>query len=160
MQTFEKTIHLYQYEDYRQLGQPIVSLIEEACRIRSASYAPYSDFPVGAAVLLANGELVGGCNQENRAFPSGLCAERVAFFSAGSLYPGVPVRAMALYSEVSKETDFITPCGGCRQVMYEFEERQQAPIGVYTVGVDQAVWYLPGITNLLPFPFVHETNSR
>ncbi len=99
------------------------------------AYAPYSGFHVGAAVELVDGTLVPGSNQENAAYPSGLCAERTALFTAGAQYPDVAVRA--LYVVAMKDgvvQDKISPCGGCRQVILEVEHRYERPVRIYLCG--------------------------
>ena len=102
-----------------ELPQDIQSLMEKAIEIRKNAYAPYSRFRVGAALLLDNGKIVLGSNQENAAYPSGLCAERVAIFQAGAVYPDAKIIKMAITaaSDTNKTTTPIPPCGGCRQTI-------------------------------------------
>ncbi|MFN3315647.1 MAG: cytidine deaminase, partial [Raineya sp.] len=117
-------------------------------------YSPYSNFLVSACLYLSNGEIVEGVNQENAAYPSGLCAERVAFFSAGVLYPNVTIEKVLI---IAKKRDgdyqFTPPCGACRQVMFEFEEKQNQPIEVILVNSVGEVFKIPSIASLLPFNF-------
>lgn len=120
----KKINHIFELQEYsyEELDEPIKKLINYAREMRDLAYAPYSKFKVGAAVQLENGKVIGGNNQENCASPSGLCAERVALFSAGAQYPYSKVKSLAIIS--SKEDKIITPCGGCRQVMSEIIKRQ------------------------------------
>ena len=135
-------------------------LSEEDSRLRNAAinaakraYAPYSNFNVGAAVLLHNGTIVEGNNQENVAYPSGLCAERVALFSAGATFPDKPVRALAIVAlKNGKVQPTISPCGGCRQVMLETELRYEQPIRILLCGKDETI-LIASSHDLLPFSF-------
>lgn len=128
-------------------------LLETACNETQKAYAPYSGFKVGSAVLLANGEVITGNNQENAAFPSGMCAERVALFYANARYPDTPVRAIAVAAYCKNEyTDFISPCGACRQVMAEVEKRYGHSVRVLLYGKEY-VLVLDRATELLPFCF-------
>ena len=139
---------------YDELSDADVQLIEEAKSATSRSYAPYSRFSVGAAVRLSNGEIVTGSNQENAAYPSGICAERTTLFYANSRYPDQPVEALAIAAR--DETDFvetpIPPCGACRQVILETEQRFRHPIRIFLYGKD-VVYTMDGIRNLLPLSF-------
>ena len=114
----------------KEVPEPLQSLALKAKEAVKSSYSPYSHFAVGAAVLLANGEVVMGSNQENGAYPSGLCAERVALFYAGAAFPGIAVKAIAIAAQYEgKPTDEpVSPCGGCRQVMMETRRMGGAPI--------------------------------
>ena len=110
-------------------------LVEAARQATANSYSPYSHFSVGAALRLSDGEIIIGANQENAAFPSGLCAERTALFTAGAQYPDVAVRA--LYVVAMKDgvvQDKISPCGGCRQVISEVEHRYGQSVRIYLCG--------------------------
>jgi cytidine deaminase len=119
------------------------------------AYAPYSQFHVGAAILLENGTMVEGNNQENAAYPSGLCAERVAIFSVGANFPNQLIRAIAITASsanyVSGEP--VTPCGACRQSMLEYELKQNTPIAVYLVSPSDEVIVIPSVSQLLPLHF-------
>jgi cytidine deaminase len=118
------------------------------------AYAPYSNFKVGASVMLENGNVITGNNQENAAFPSGLCAERTAVFSANSQYPDVPVKIVALAAWANGEfmKEPVTPCGSCRQVLLETEKRFGVKIKFYLYGTER-IFYIEGIENLLPLCF-------
>jgi cytidine deaminase len=119
------------------------------------AYAPYSGFLVGASVLLENGEVVSGSNQENIAYPSGLCAERVALFYAVAKYPNIKINtiAVSILSQNYKETDVISPCGACRQVMAEYEDKQEQPIKVILHSPMDNVLIANNVESLLPFMF-------
>lgn len=118
-----------------------------------SSYSPYSGFPVGAAILLENGDVITGSNQENAAYPSGLCAERVAFFYAGAKYPGQSIKAVAVaVSNQAKEYAF--PCGACLQVISEYQHRQNSPVKILIVHPSlNEVLMAKGVQHLLPFGF-------
>ena len=130
-------------------------LVEQAIEATRRSYAPYSHFHVGAAVRLENDEIVIGCNQENAAYPSGLCAERTALFAAGAQYPDVPVRVLAVAArgtdgEMTEEPT--GPCGSCRQVIIESETRAKHPIRILLYG-RRCVYIIDGIRQLMPLTF-------
>ena len=130
-------------------------IVELAIEATSRSYAPYSKFHVGAAVRLDNGVEIIGCNQENAAYPSGLCAERTALFAAGAQYPDVPVRMLAIaargtHGELEDEPG--PPCGSCRQVMIESETRAKAPMRILLYG-KKYVYVIDGIRKLMPLTF-------
>ena len=130
-------------------------LVELAIEATSSSYAPYSKFHVGAAVRLDNGVEIIGCNQENAAYPSGLCAERTALFAAGAQYPDVPVRMLAIAARGTHgelEDEPVPPCGSCRQVMIESETRANAPMRILLYG-KKFVYVIDGIRKLMPLTF-------
>lgn len=133
--------------------QQLVQLAKEATQ---TSYAPYSNFCVGAALRLANGEVVCGSNQENAAFPAGSCAERTAMFYANAQYPDVAPVAIAVAARRADETTFlqqpISPCGICRQALIECETRYKTPIRVLLHG-ESVVYELDRVGLLLPFQF-------
>ena len=137
------------------LSSEIRELFDASDSIMRDAYAPYSDFLVGAALLLANGEIVKGSNQENAAFPSGLCAERTAFFWAGANYPNINIRAVAISARKggAEQNVPVTPCGACRQSMLEFEFKQGKPIQVFMEGENGNIIELASILDLLPFCF-------
>lgn len=130
------------------------SVVEAAKKATSGSYSPYSHFKVGAAVLLDNGEIVTGSNQENAAYPSGLCAERTALFYAGARYPEAHVRKIAIINRVDDKfgDKVCSPCGSCRQVICESEARAGAPIEILLCSATE-VYVIQGIEALLPFGF-------
>ena len=130
-------------------------LVSNAKSAFKTAYAPYSGFLVGASVLLENGEVINGSNQENVAYPSGLCAERVALFYAGAKYPNVKINTIAV-SVLSKNfevTDVISPCGACRQVMAEYEDKQDKAIKVILHSPTDEVLIANTVEDLLPFMF-------
>jgi cytidine deaminase len=129
--------------------------MHKAQEARERAYAPYSRFKVGAALQLANGSIVTGNNQENAAFPSGLCAERVAAFHAGATYPGMAFQTMALtVRSLTKEVKTPTPpCGACRQSLAEYEVNQEAPITLYFMGETGTVVQANSVKDLLPLIF-------
>ena len=143
------------YDSVTELPDSIQQLVNKAQQAREKAYAPYSHFKVGAALLLENGEVVSGSNQENAAFPSGLCAERVAVFHAGATYPDVAVSAIAItVRSLQKEIDKPTPpCGACRQVLAEYEMKQDSPISVYFMGEVGKVVKASSVSDLLPLIF-------
>lgn len=133
-------------------NQQLVSAAQKAVR---NAYAPYSKFSVGAAVLLDNGKIIEGNNQENIAYPSGLCAERVAMFYAGANYPDHKVQKIAIASDgdlIGPES-FLTPCGSCRQVMAEVSQRQKSSFEILLLNNDESVLVFDSINDLLPFVF-------
>ena len=131
------------------------SLIEQAIEGTNRSYSPYSLFHVGAALKLQNGVTFIGCNQENAAFPAGICAERSAIFAAGAQYPDQPVIMLAIAAR-SREGEFtkepVSPCGTCRQVLIETETRFQQPIRILLYG-QRCVYVLDSIKQLMPLSF-------
>ncbi|MGV3546274.1 MAG: cytidine deaminase [Pedobacter sp.] len=149
------------YETYENLNE--LSLEDKLLCIRAeealqSSYSPYSKFKVGTAIQLVDGEIVLGSNQENVAYPSGLCAERVALFAIGSAKPNAVVKAMAItaYTENFTIKNPVTSCGACLQVMAEFEQKQKSPIAVIFYCLNGQVIKVNGIKSLLPFVFVED----
>ncbi len=134
------------------LPDDIKKLISSASSALSSAYAPYSNFKVGAAVLLQNGKSITGSNQENAAYPSGLCAERVAFFSAASKYPNEKIVAIAVTTSEGL-AEPVAPCGSCRQVMIEYELRQQSDIKIYLALSAGKVYCVKRVADLLPMAF-------
>ena len=129
--------------------------MELAVKARQGAYAPYSNFTVGCALLLDNGEIVTGNNQENAAYPSGLCAERVAIFAAGAQYPGVAVLKLAITAS-PKDDSFhkpVPPCGACRQSIAEYENNQDNDIELYFMGAAGKVMKSHSLRDLLPLVF-------
>ena len=148
----KSTIQVCQMEELTPNEQHLLQLAIEAT---GRSYAPYSKFCVGAAVRLDNGIELAGSNQENAAYPSGLCAERTALFYAGAQYPDVPVRMLAIAArgtdgELTEEPT--GPCGACRQVIIESETRAGSPIRILLYG-KKFVYVIDGIRPLMPLTF-------
>ena len=146
---------LFVYETFDELPIDIQSLMNQAVEIRKKAYAPYSRFRVGAALLLDNGKVVLGSNQENAAYPSGLCAERVAIFYAGANYPETKILKMAISatSDLTSNTTPIPPCGSCRQSIAEYEFKQELNIEMYFMGEMGEIYKSNSLKNLLPFTF-------
>lgn len=148
---------------YEELPEKDRHLVDLAKKMTAKSYAPYSRFHVGAAILMDNGEIVCGSNQENAAFSSGTCAERSACFQAGAIYPDVPFRkiAIASWTRLHKAADMpaelcfqnkpISPCGSCRQALLEYEARYGA-IEVLLYGLD-CIYWIPSVSALMPLSF-------
>jgi cytidine deaminase len=129
--------------------------IKMARDVAKNAHAPYSQFYVGATVVLENGEIVLGSNQENIAFPSGLCAERVALFYAGANFPGIGVKKLFVVANgdlIAKDA-VLSPCGSCRQVMLESQNRQKEPYEIYLIGQDDSVHVFSSIYDLMPLAF-------
>ena len=145
----------FTFADISELSSQDKELIKNATSSMNLAYAPYSGFNVGASVLLDNGVIINGNNQENIAFPSGLCAERVALFYAGANYPNIGVNtiAVSVYSKDFKINDVVSPCGACRQVMAEYEQKQNNNIRVILHNPNDQVIIVDSIENLLPFSF-------
>lgn len=143
------------YNSVTDLTKKDAELLLEAQKMVKTAYAPYSEFHVGAAVLLENGKIVTGNNQENAAYPSSLCAERVAIFYAGAQYPNVAVKAIAI-SVKSKNVvikEPLSPCGGCRQVIAEYENKFEKPIRIIMSGEKGQIYIAKSIESLLPLMF-------
>lgn len=143
------------FDNKKELPEDVKNLMEQAIEIRKKAYAPYSRFRVGAAIFLDNGKIVLGSNQESAAYPSGLCAERVAIFQAGAIYPDARILRIAI-SATSDErpvTSPIPPCGACRQSISEYEFKQDYPIEIYFMGETGVVYKSDSLKNLLPFMF-------
>jgi cytidine deaminase len=143
------------FQSLEELPQEVISLMQQAIEIRKKAYAPYSKFRVGTALLLDNGKIVLGSNQENAAYPSGLCAERVAIFHAGSIFPEAKIIKLAISaaSDTNKTTSPIPPCGACRQSIFEYEFKQNSPIEIYFMGESGEIYKSDSIKNLLPLSF-------
>jgi cytidine deaminase len=137
------------------LSEQDQALVTAAQAALTRAYAPYSKFQVGASVLLKSGHIIEGNNQENIAYPSGLCAERVALFYAGANHPNDPILKICIAAEgdLTSNDSYISPCGPCRQVMLESESRQTQPIEVLLVQKSGKVLFLNTVQNLLPFGF-------
>ena len=143
------------YTNSDELPKQDQGLLKEAVAAAGNAYAPYSGFNVGAAVLLDNGVIVQGNNQENAAYPSGLCAERVAVFSASANYPGIHIKAIAITAKFNSKNEIlaVSPCGNCRQVIAEYEHRFNNNIRLIMTGENNSVVVFPSIKMLLPMLF-------
>ena len=143
------------YDDVSELPSDIQALMNKAVEARKRAYAPYSKFKVGAALLLENNQIILGNNQESAAYPSGMCAERVAIWKAGSEYPGIRVKQLAITaSSTNTKVDRpVGPCGACRQTLSEYEINQKEPIEIYFMGEVGNVVKSESLLSLLPFSF-------
>lgn len=157
MNTFQinTTIHAYQFDELPAEYRELVNIAKEMTK---AAYSPYSRFSVGAALRLSDGTVVRGCNQENAAYPSGLCAERTAMFAASANHPGLDMRVLAIaaFTNGHFTEQPVSPCGGCRQVMVEFEDRQKEPMTVILYGTE-GTYVIESAKELMPFCFVSES---
>lgn len=151
----KSTIHKYAFDE---LAEEDKKLLQKAMKATDNSYAPYSKFRVGAAVLMDNGVTYIGANQENAAYPSGLCAERTAIFAANAQHPKNKIVALAIAAR--NENGFtnipVSPCGQCRQVILEVETRYEQPIKILLYGTD-AVYIVDSVKEILPLQFIAES---
>lgn len=161
MNLLNLNITFEQYSGVTELSAHDQTLCKLAEQALSNSYSPYSKFRVGTAIRLATGETILGSNQENLAYPSGLCAERVALFTIGTTYPDAVIESMAITAQTDAFEILkpITSCGGCLQVMAEFERKQNAPIEVIFYCLGREVLKVSSVKSLLPFSFVEERLS-
>jgi cytidine deaminase len=157
MKQKEISILYKEYSNTEELPEEWKQLIHEARMISEKAWSPYSGFCVGAAVKLENGMIFTGNNQENAAYPSGLCAERTALFYANANYPEVPAEAIAISAHNIKGLvkEPVKPCGSCRQVLLEAEMRFSHPIKIILDG-QNAIFVFEGIDSLLPMSFKPE----
>ena len=150
----EFKISYSEYSSIEELCPEDKQLAEAAIEAMSGAYAPYSHFHVGAAVRMSNGDIVKGANQENAAFPSGICAERTAMFAAGAKYPDKAMKSIAIvggvYGRMTAEP--ATPCGACRQVMAQYQTKAGAPVSVIMVGTKR-IWKFDKVNDILPLIF-------
>lgn len=143
------------YPNWESLQTVDKSVVNKAFEAMEKAYAPYSKFKVGAALLLEDGQIIQGNNQENIAYPSGLCAERVALFHTGAQFPGITVDLICIVAkgDLMPISQLLSPCGACRQVMLESENRQNKPIRIILVNQDNRTMCIDSVQNLLPFGF-------
>ena len=149
------SFELQVYETMDELEPQDHKLLQSAIKARKNAYAPYSNFYVGAAVLLENEAVVLGSNQENASYPSGLCAERVAVFQAGSIYPGITIKAIAItaMSKTHLVEKPAAPCGNCRQAISEYEFKQKKPISILLMGEKGEIIKCNSLSDILPLGF-------
>ncbi len=149
------TIKYSEYLNWSELPEAEIKMVETAYLIAQKAYAPYSNFQVGATVLLSNGEIVSGSNQENIAYPSGLCAERVALFFAGANFSNESIQTIVIVAkgDLVPFEKLLSPCGSCRQVMMEYEMRQNKAIRVVLVSQNGKTIVFHSVLDLLPFAF-------
>lgn len=163
MEVINKTLSLTKYGSIEELQQSDQELLQFAKQAVSSAYAPYSRFRVGCALRLKNGVVVKGSNQENIAYPSGLCAERVAIFSAGANYHDQPVMSMAITVKADNYVvdKPITSCGACLQSMSEYELKFKQPIKIILQGETGDIFVADGIGTFMPFMFwIEELNNE
>jgi cytidine deaminase len=143
------------YHSIEELNDKDADLLKEARKVTDFAYAPYSSFKVGAFARLANGEMISGTNQENAAYPAGICAERTLMSTASSLYPGVGIDTIAIsYNNLRGENNRpVSPCGICRQSFIEFQQRTKNPIRIILSGLEGEVYVIENAENLLPLVF-------
>lgn len=155
MKSVTITSELEVFDSIEELPGDVQDLMQKAVETRDEAYAPYSQFKVGAAIKLANNEIVRGSNQENASYPSGLCAERTAVYAAGAQYPGVQIQKIAISAKSSKHKVEapVPPCGACRQALVEYEVKQDAPIEIYFMGETGKVMKAFAVKDLLPLIF-------
>ncbi|MDN3587218.1 cytidine deaminase [Pedobacter aquatilis] len=161
MKSINVNITFEQYAGVEELSkndQELCNLSEQALK---TSYSPYSKFRVGTAIRLVGGKIIQGSNQENLAYPSGLCAERVALFAIGAAYPDAVIESMAITAQTDafEIVKPVTSCGGCLQVMAEFERKQKTPIEVLFYCLNGEVLKVNSVKDLLPFGFVEDRLS-
>ena len=149
------SVSYLEYDSMEELSPPDRGLLEHAKKAVESAYAPYSHYMVGAAIRMGNGKIITGSNQENMAFPSGLCAERVALFAATSANPGIAVEAIAI---TARSRQFpvekpVTPCGSCRQAIIEYEMLSHEKIRIILTGESGKVLVIEGMEALLPLSF-------
>ena len=157
MKVLKISTEIKQYNGLNELPEDEVKLVEQARKAAQKSYSPYSNFKVGAALLLENGEIVTGNNQENAAYPSGLCAERTAIFWANANYPDAAIKKMAITAIKNNNIvdSPLSPCGACRQVMIETEKRYDSNIKTLLDSSNE-IWVSDSAQNLLPLFFYGE----
>jgi len=151
----EIKINYHVHDHWHELNTADRNLVEQSISIAQQAYAPYSKFHVGAALLLKNGEIVLGNNQENIAYPSGMCAERTALFYVGAHYPNEHIEKLVIYAfgDLQADGEPVSPCGGCRQVISETIMRQGIGFELILVGKNGKVVRFANALDLLPFPF-------
>jgi cytidine deaminase len=149
------TFNYQLFSNWTDLPEQEQRLVDKAYEAMENAYDPYSEFKVGACALMDDGSFILGNNQENAAFPSGICAERVALFYAGANFPNKKVLTLCIVAkgDLMPASQLLSPCGGCRQVMLESENRQKQPIRVILVNQDKRTMVLDSVIQLLPFGF-------
>lgn len=158
----EINIAFEEFKSIQELDIQDQMLCERSIKALDHSYSPYSNFKVGVAVLLASGKIVYGSNQENVAYPSGLCAERVALFAIGANYPDDEIISIAVTAQTNdfKIEQPVTPCGSCLQVMAEYEKKQKRPFDILLYCIDGPIWKVKGVNNFLPFLFFEDRLNK
>ncbi len=146
------------FQDFTELNPSDALLLEAARKATGHAYAPYSNFRVGAAVMLIDGQTLSGSNQENASFPAGICAERVVLSAASATFPGTAIISLALtyVNKSSTSNRPISPCGICRQTLAEYEQRFNHPIRMILGGISGEIFIVNRATDLLPFAFSNQ----
>lgn len=149
------TTNYTSYNNLTELDSENQMLFKKAIKVRDTAYAPYSNFLVGTAILLANGKVITGSNQENAAYPSGLCAERVAIYYAAAKYPNIDILKIVISakSNIKKVDKPVAPCGSCRQAIAEYETKQVKDIKLLFMGETGEIIESSSLKNLLPLGF-------
>lgn len=155
MKNVVKEITYLEYDSLNELSEQERDLVNKTESNLINSYSPYSLFKVSALIYFEDGTYVLGTNQENAAYPSGLCAERVAVYSAKSNYPEKTIKLITIVTELGNEFPF-SPCGSCRQSLMEYEMTQKSPIQVILKSGNSKIWKFSSISDLLPFAFEAE----
>ena len=155
MKKVEIKIQITVFDSIEELSNTVKNLMHKAIEVKNTAYAPYSKFKVGAAFLLEDGTIVTGNNQENAAYPSGICAERVAIWKASSEYPNHKILKLAISASSSTQITKVpvAPCGACRQTLSEYELKQKDKIEVYFMGEIGKVIKTDSLLDLLPIAF-------
>jgi cytidine deaminase len=155
MKKLQLTTEYTLFDKIGELSPEDQELMKSAIQTRKTAYSPYSKFSVGTAILLDNGSVVIGSNQENAAYPSGLCAERVAIFSANAQYPKNKILKLAISASSSRKkvSEPVAPCGACRQSISEYEVKQNSPIEILFMGETGSVIKVSSLKDLLPLSF-------
>lgn len=155
MKKVELKTEIAVFESIEELPKLSKTLMDKAFEAKETAYAPYSKFKVGAALLLENGSIITGNNQENAAYPSGICAERVAVWKASSDFPDEKIIALAITASSSSQLteEPVAPCGACRQSLFEYEIKQKDKIEVYFMGEIGKVIKTDSVLDLLPIAF-------
>ncbi|MCW3084417.1 MAG: cdd [Bacteroidetes bacterium] len=158
MKRHELKISYAEFENESELNESDRELLQKARVAAESAYAPYSNFYVGAALLLKNGQIITGNNQENVAYPSGLCAERVAIYAAGATFPDEAIETIAVTckSPAFEVNEPLSPCGACRQAIAEYEMRHNSKIRILLAGEKGRIRMVESISDLLPFMFKAE----
>ncbi len=157
MKSIVESFTYNEFNDIKELPENERKLVGLSREMTKSAYSPYSGFRVGAAVLLDDGTIIKGNNQENAAYPSGLCAERVAVFSASALHPDNRIKTIAIsaYSDRRDSKKPVSPCGSCRQTLIEYEKKQKTPVKIILAGEKGKVIVIDSVADLLPLHFTN-----
>lgn len=155
MKKIELKTQITIFDNIEELPNLVKGLMKKAVEAKQNAYAPYSKFKVGAAMLLEDGSMITGNNQENAAYPSGMCAERVAIWKVSSDFPHKKILKLAISASSSSQIlkEPVAPCGACRQTLSEYEIKQKAKIEVYFMGEEGEIIKTDSVLDLLPIAF-------